>query len=171
MVPSPEVEEVVPEKVVHDTKADAKKIGELIVNSKAFRQNGVEYEVKPRTHAADDTVHRQFTASCKHQLAYCHFRALQILEKTTKERTTHQPPEGRPFRILLENLAYEREDEEREYCAPDERVDDHQYPPEDAAGGCAKSVGDDVARLAKESLEEQEQNEMHHAQRHIRKQE
>ena len=75
------------------------------------------------------------------------------------------------FILSLQDLANEREDEEREDCAPYERVDDHDYPPENAAGGCAEGIGDDVAWLTKESLEEQEQNEMHHAQRYIGEQE
>ena len=79
-----------------------------------------------------------------------------------------------PPRILmlsLQHLADEGEDEEREYRAPDEGVDDHQHPPNETAGRRAKGVGDDVARLPKESLEYQETDEMHHAQRHIGKQE
>ena len=58
--------------------------------------------------------------------------------------------------ISLQNLADKRKDEEREDCAPDEGVDDHDRPPEDAAGGRAEGVGDDVARLAKKALEEHE---------------
>ena len=75
------------------------------------------------------------------------------------------------FIISLQDLADNRKDKEREYRAPDEGVDDHQHPPNETAGGGAKGVGDDVARLAKEALEDQETYEMHHAQRHIGKQE
>ena len=73
--------------------------------------------------------------------------------------------------MSLQHLTNEREDEEREDCAPYEGVDDHQHPPENAAGGCAEGVGDDVARLAKKALEQHEQHEMHHAQRHVGEQE
>lgn len=73
---------------------------------------------------------------------------------------------------LLQDLADEREDEEREDCAPDEGVDDHDHPPDDAVGGRAECAGDGIAGLAEEAaLEDQEQNEMHHAQRHIGEQE
>ena len=71
----------------------------------------------------------------------------------------------------LQHLADERKDEEREDRAPDEGVDDHDRPPEDAAGGCAEGAGDDVARLAKEAPKDHEQHEMQHAQWHIGKQE
>ena len=73
--------------------------------------------------------------------------------------------------LSLQDLADERKDEEREYRAPDEGVDDHQPPPENASGRRAKGVGDDVARLPKEALEYQETDEMYHAQRNIGKQE
>ena len=72
-----------------------------------------------------------------------------------------------PINLLLQHFSDEREDEERENRAPDEGINDHQHPPENAAGGCADGIGDDVARLAKETLENQEADEMRHAQRHI----
>ena len=72
--------------------------------------------------------------------------------------------------LSLQDLADERKDEKRDYRAPDEGVNDHQHPPENASGRRAKGVGDDVARLPKEALEYQETDEMHHAQRHIGKQ-
>ena len=70
--------------------------------------------------------------------------------------------------FLLDHLADEREDEEREDCAPDERVEDHERPPEDTARRGAESVGNGVAGLAEEAaLEDQEQDEMHHAERDV----
>ncbi len=69
---------------------------------------------------------------------------------------------------LLDDFAEEREDEEREDRAPDEGVEDHERPPEDTVGGGAESVGDGVAGLAEEAaLEDQEQDEMHHAERDV----
>ena len=73
---------------------------------------------------------------------------------------------------LLQDLADEREDEEGEDRTPDERVDDHDQPPDDTVGGRAERAGDGIAGLAEEAaLEDQEQDEMHHAQRHIGEQE
>ena len=70
--------------------------------------------------------------------------------------------------FLLDHLADEREDEERENRAPDERVEDHERPPEDTVGGGAEGVGNGVAGLAEEAaLEDQEQDEMHHAERDV----
>ena len=70
--------------------------------------------------------------------------------------------------LLLEDFAEEGEDEEGEDGAPDEGVEDHERPPEDTLGGGAESVGDGVAGLAEEAaLEDQEQNEMHHAERDV----
>ena len=74
------------------------------------------------------------------------------------------------FLLSLQQLTDEREDEEREDRAPDKGIDDHQHPPEQASGGCAEGIGDDVAWLTKEPLEEQEEYKMHHAQRDIREQ-
>ena len=74
--------------------------------------------------------------------------------------------------LLLDDFAEEGEDEEREDGAPDERVENHERPPDDTVGGGAESVGDGVAGLAEETaLEDQEQDEMHHAERDIREQE
>ena len=70
--------------------------------------------------------------------------------------------------LLLDHFADEREDEEREDCAPDEGVEDHERPPEDTLRGGAESVGNGVAGLAEEAaLEDQEQDEMHHAERAV----
>ena len=70
--------------------------------------------------------------------------------------------------LLLDHVADEREDEERENRAPDEGVEDHERPPEDTFGGSAESVGNGVAGLAEEAaLEDQEQDEMHHAERDV----
>ena len=70
--------------------------------------------------------------------------------------------------FLLDHLADEREDEERENRAPNEGVEDHERPPEDTARRGAESVGDGVAGLAEEAaLEDQEQDEMHHAERDV----
>ena len=72
---------------------------------------------------------------------------------------------------LLQNLANEWKDEQRKDSTPDKGVDDHDHPPEQTSGGCAKGIGDNVARLAKKALEEQKQREMQHAQRHVGEQE
>ena len=70
--------------------------------------------------------------------------------------------------FLLDHLADEREDEERENRAPDERVEDHQHPPEDTFGGSAESVCHRVAGLAEEAaLEEQEEDEVDDAERDV----
>ena len=70
--------------------------------------------------------------------------------------------------FLLDHFAEEGEDEERENCAPDEGVEDHQHPPEDTFGGSAESAGDGVARLAEETaLEDQEQDEVDDAERDV----
>ena len=72
------------------------------------------------------------------------------------------------FFFLLDHLADEREDEERENRTPDKGVEDHQPPPEDTFGGGAESVGNGVAGLSEEAaLEDQEQDEMHHAERNV----
>lgn len=71
--------------------------------------------------------------------------------------------------LLLDHFADEREDEEREDCAPDEGVEDHERPPEDTARRGAESVGNGVAGLAEEAaLEDQEQDEVDDAKRDIR---
>ena len=72
---------------------------------------------------------------------------------------------------LLQHLAEDGEDEEGESSAPDEGVEDHERPPDDVADGCAEDVGDNVARLAKESLQEHKQHKMNHAKRDVCKQE
>ena len=70
--------------------------------------------------------------------------------------------------LLLDHFADEREDEEREDCTPDKGVEDHERPPEDTARRGAESVGNGVAGLAEEAaLEDQEQDEMHHAERDV----
>ena len=69
---------------------------------------------------------------------------------------------------LLDDFAEEGEDEEREDCAPDEGVEDHERPPEDTAGRGAESVGNGVAGLAEEAaLEEQEEDEVDDAERNV----
>ena len=73
--------------------------------------------------------------------------------------------------LSFKELADEGEDKEREDCAPDKGVDDHYGPPDDAAGRRAKSSGDNITRLAKEALEDNEQHKMHHAKRHVGEQE
>ena len=70
--------------------------------------------------------------------------------------------------FLLDHFAEAGGDEEREDRAPDEGVEDHERPPEDTARRGAESVGNGVAGLAEEAaLEEQEQDEMHHAERDV----
>ena len=70
--------------------------------------------------------------------------------------------------FLLDHLADEREDEEREDRTPDERVEDHQHPPEDTFGGSAESVCHRVAGLAEEAaLEEQEEDKVDDAERNV----
>ena len=70
--------------------------------------------------------------------------------------------------LLLDDFAEEGEDEEGEDGAPDERVEDHERPPEDTVGGGAESVGDGVAGLAEEAaLEEQEENKGNDAERNV----
>ena len=70
--------------------------------------------------------------------------------------------------FLLDHLADEREDEEREDSAPNERVEDHESPPEDSFGGGAEGVGDGVAGLAEEAaLEEQEEDKVDDAERNV----
>lgn len=73
--------------------------------------------------------------------------------------------------VLLENFADEREDEERNDCAPDEGVEDHDGPPDYAATGSAEGIGDNVAWLAEEAADDDEQHKMQDAQRHIGEQE
>ena len=69
---------------------------------------------------------------------------------------------------LLDHLADEREDEERENRAPDEGVEDHERPPEDTLRGGAESVGNGVAGLAEEAaLEEQEEDKVDDAERNV----
>lgn len=75
--------------------------------------------------------------------------------------------EGRAPGALLEELAQEGEHEEGEDCAPDERVEDHKHPPERPAVGRAQRVRNRVSRLPQEALEDQEQDEVQHAQRHV----
>lgn len=72
------------------------------------------------------------------------------------------------LRPLLNDFAEEGEDEEREDGAPDERVEDHESPPEDTVGGGAESVGNGVAGLAEEAaLEEQEEDKVDDAERDV----
>ncbi len=68
---------------------------------------------------------------------------------------------------LLYDLPDEREHEEREHRAPDKGVEDHDHPPDGAAARRAEGVGHDESRLAEEALEDEEQDEVQHAQRHI----
>ena len=69
---------------------------------------------------------------------------------------------------LLNDFAEDGEDEEREDGAPDERVEDHERPPEDTLGGGAEGVGDGVAGLAEEAvLEEQEEDKVDDAERDV----
>ena len=72
---------------------------------------------------------------------------------------------------LLYDLPEERKDEEREDRAPDERVEDHDHPPQYATARRAKGVGHDEPRLAEETLEDEEQDEVQHAKRHVGEQE
>ena len=70
--------------------------------------------------------------------------------------------------LLLNDFAEEGEDEEGEDGTPDERVEDHERPPEHPARGCAKSVGNDVAGLAEEAaLEEQKEDKVDDAERDV----
>ena len=72
------------------------------------------------------------------------------------------------LKFLLEHFAEEGEDEEREDGAPDEGVEDHERPPEDALGGGAEGVGDGVAGLSEEAaLEEQEEDKVDDAERNV----
>ena len=72
------------------------------------------------------------------------------------------------FSYLLNDFTEYGEDNEREDGAPDERVEDHQRPPEDTLGGGAESVGDGVAGLSEEAaLEEQEEDEVDDAERDV----
>ena len=76
------------------------------------------------------------------------------------------------FFFLLDHLADEREDEERENRTPDEGVEDHERPPEDTARRGAESVGNGVAGLAEEAaLEDQEQDEVDDAKRDVSEEE
>ena len=68
---------------------------------------------------------------------------------------------------LFEELAEEREHEEREDRAPDEGVEDHERPPENAAVGRTQGIGHGESGLSEESLEDEEQDEVQHAQRHV----
>ena len=70
--------------------------------------------------------------------------------------------------FLLDHLADEREDEERENRAPDEGVEDHERPPEDTARRGAESVGNGVAGLSEEAaLEDQEEDEVDDPERNV----
>ena len=70
--------------------------------------------------------------------------------------------------LLLDDLAEEGEDEEREDGAPDEGVEDHERPPENTLRGGAESVGNGVAGLSEEAaLEEQEEDKVDDAERDI----
>ena len=90
------------------------------------------------------------SAQCRHPLSY--------VVRPNKSR-------------LLDDLSDEREDEQRENRAPDERVHHHDRPPEDSAAGCSERPGDRRPGLAEESAENHEQDEMNHAERDIREQE
>ena len=69
---------------------------------------------------------------------------------------------------LLDDFAEEWEDEERENCAPDKGVEDHERPPEDTARRGAESVGNGVAGLSEEAaLEDQEQDKVDDAERDV----
>ena len=70
--------------------------------------------------------------------------------------------------LLLDDFAEEGEDEEGEDGTPDERVEDHERPPEDSFGGGAEGVGNGVAGLAEEAaLEEQEEDKVDDAERNV----
>ena len=72
------------------------------------------------------------------------------------------------LKFLLDDFAEEGEDEEGEDGTPDERVEDHERPPEDTIGGGAEGVGNGVAGLAEEAaLEEQEEDEVDDAERNV----
>jgi len=73
--------------------------------------------------------------------------------------------------LSFKELADEGEDKEREDCTPDKGVDDHYGPPDDAAGGRSENIGNDVARLAEEALEDNKQHKMHRTQWHVGEQE
>ena len=76
------------------------------------------------------------------------------------------------LKFLLDDFAEEGEDEEREDGAPDERVEDHERPPEDTVGGGSEGVGNGVAGLAEEAaLEEQEEDKVDDAERNVCEQE
>ena len=65
------------------------------------------------------------------------------------------------LRLLLDDFAEEGEDEKREDCTPNERVENHERPPNHSARGGAESVGNGVAGLAEETaLEEQEEDKV-----------
>ena len=70
--------------------------------------------------------------------------------------------------LLLDHFADEGEDEERENRTPDEGVEDHERPPEDTARRGTKRIGHRVAGLSEDAaLEDQKQDEMHHAERDV----
>ena len=75
-----------------------------------------------------------------------------------------------PVRLLYD-FPDEGKDEEREDSAPDKGVEDHDHPPDGTAARRAEGVGHDESRLAEKPLEDEEQDEVQHAKRHVGKQE
>ena len=70
---------------------------------------------------------------------------------------------------LLQQFAYEREDEERENCAPDERVDHHDRPPKDSTGGGTECIGHRISGLSEElcPLKHEKADEVNDAQWYV----
>ena len=50
-----EVEEVIPEEVIDDSKTDADEIRQLIMQPCPFRQNGVDHKIQRRPRTTDQT--------------------------------------------------------------------------------------------------------------------
>ena len=69
--------------------------------------------------------------------------------------------------LLLDDLAEEGEDEEREDGAPDEGVEDHDDPPEDAAVRGAQGACHDGTGPTEEAAEDDEQDEVDDAQGNV----
>ena len=118
-----------------------------------YRLTDCKHEKRHALMKKSDTFHLHFIRTSRHMLQYVSIKQVCFISS-----------------FLLEDLADEREDEERKHRAPHERVDHHDHPPEYSTRRSANGVGHNVPRLSEETLEDYEQNKVQHAQRHIGKQ-
>ena len=112
---------------------------ELPPNILTFRLTDCKHEKRHVLMKKSDTFHPHFIHTSRHILQYVSTKQVCFISS-----------------FLLEDLADEREDEERKPCAPHERIDHHDNPPEYSARRGAKRIGHNVPRLPEEALEEDE---------------